>query len=282
MQQAYRQRAGTDSRVPAKVRSGAMARVDHMPAGSRVGVLGGAGYLPRGIGMFLRTPGVRLLGLLPALLAALLVLVLLGLLASMVDEAARALTPFADHWAEGARTALRLGVGFALLVAFLLLAVVTFVTLTNLIGQPFFERLSDQVERRLGHPPAGVDAPWWRTLPRATVESVLLLALVVAVNAPLFVLDLLPGLGQTVVPALQALASGFLLSVELLAIPLQRRGLHLGERLRFAWRHRGAVTGFGVAAFLLFLVPLANVLAMPGSIVGGTLLVRRLTGTPGD
>src|SRR6266498_136428 len=227
-----------------------MARVDHdqLPGGSRVGVLGGAGYLARGMGLFARTPGMRLLGLLPAVLAALLVLGLLVVLAT--------------------------------LVAFLLLAVVTFATLTNLIGQPFFERLSDRVERHLGNPPAGVDTPWWRTLPRGTVESVLVLALVVAVNLPLFVLDLLPLLGQTLVPLLQALVSGFLLSLELLAIPLQRRGLHLGARLRFAWRHRGAVTGFGVAAFLLFLVPLANVLAMPGSVVGGTLLVRRLTGTP--
>ncbi len=259
-----------------------MARVDHdqLPGGSRVGVLGGAGYLARGMGLFARTPGMRLLGLLPAVLAALLVLGLLVVLATLVDEFATALTPFADQWSESARTLLRAGVGFALLVAFLLLAVVTFATLTNLIGQPFFERLSDRVERHLGNPPAGVDTPWWRTLPCGTVESVLVLALVVAVNLPLFVLDLLPLLGQTLVPLLQALVSGFLLSLELLAIPLQRRGLHLGARLRFAWRHRGAVTGFGVAAFLLFLVPLANVLAMPGSVVGGTLLVRRLTGTP--
>ncbi len=259
-----------------------MARFDQreLPGGSRVGVLGGAGYLVRGMGLFARTPGMRLLGLLPALLAALLVVALLVVLATFVDELATALTPFADHWSEDARTLLRVGVGFALLVAFLLLAVVTFATLTSLIGQPFFERLSDRVERQLGNPPAGVDAPWWRSLPRATVESLLVLALVVAVNLPLFVLDLLPVLGQTLVPALQALASGFLLSLELLAVPLQRRGLHLGARLRFAWRHRGAVTGFGVAAFLLFLVPLANVLAVPGSIVGGTLLVRRLTGTP--
>lgn len=250
------------------------------PAGSRVGVLAGAGYLARGMGLFVRTPGVRLLGLLPAALAALIVLALLVVLATLVDEAATALTPFADQWSDSARTTLRVGVGFALLVAYLMLAVVTFATLTSLIGQPFFERLSDRVERHLGNPPPGADAPWWRTLPRGTVESVLLFALVVAVNLPLFVLDLVPVLGQTVVPGLQALVSGYLLSIELLSIPLQRRGLHLGERLRFAWRHRGAVTGFGVAAFLLFLVPFANVVAMPGSIVGGTLLVRRLTGTP--
>jgi CysZ protein len=254
-----------------------MAHVDSYQR-PRVGVLGGAGYLARGIRVFTGTPGIRLLGLLPAVLAAVLVLALLIVLVAVVDDAATALTPFADRWSEDARTFVRTGVAFALLVTYLILAVLTYATLTNVIGQPFFERVSDRVEHRLGDPPAGADAAWWRTLPRATVESVALFVLVVAVNVPLFLLNFVPLLGQTFVPALQALVSGFLLSIELCAIPLQRRGLHLSERLRFAWRHRGAVTGFGVAAFLLFLVPLANVLAMPGSIVGGTLLVRRLTG----
>jgi CysZ protein len=254
-----------------------MAQVD-FDQRPRVGVLGGVGYLARGIRVFTGTPGIRLLGLLPAVLAAVLVLALLIVLVAVVDDAAAALTPFADRWSEDARTFVRTGVAFALLVTYLILAVLTYATLTNVIGQPFFERVSDRIEHRLGDPPAGADAAWWRTLPRATVESVALFVLVVAVNVPLFLLNFVPLLGQTFVPALQALVSGFLLSVELCAIPLQRRGLHLSERLHFAWRHRGAVTGFGVAAFLLFLVPLANVLAMPGSIVGGTLLVRRLTG----
>ena len=38
--------------------------------------------------------------------------------------------------------------------------------------------------------------------------------------------------------------------------------------------------GFGITAFLLFLVPLMNVLALPGAVVGATLLVRRLSGDP--
>jgi uncharacterized protein involved in cysteine biosynthesis len=78
------------------------------------------------------------------------------------------------------------------------------------------------------------------------------------------VLGLFPVVGQTVVPVVQALVAGFFLAVELLAIPLERRGLHLAGRLRFVWRHRAQTLGFGVTAFLLFLVPLMNVLAMPG------------------
>jgi CysZ protein len=242
------------------------------------GVLAGAGFLPRGLRLFLATPGVWLLGVVPVLLAAALVVVLLVVLGVYLDELAGALTPFADRWPEQARRLVRAGVGLALLGAYVALVVLTFAALTNLIGQPFFERLSDRVEGALGDPPPGIDAPWWRTLPRATLESVALLACVAVSSAPLVVLGLVPGIGQTVVPVLGALLSGFFLAIELLAIPLQRRGLHLRERLRFVWRHRAMTVGFGVAAFLVFLVPLASIIVMPGAIVGGTLLVRHLTG----
>jgi len=244
------------------------------------GPVAGATDVLRGIGLFLRTPGVRLLGILPVLLAALLVLVLLGLLVVYLDELAGALTPFADRWDESSRTLVRVGAGLALLLGSTAVLVVSFTVIAQIIGQPFYERISDRVEHQLGVPPAGADAPWWRTFPRASLESALLLALTLACTAPLLVLGLLPVLGQSVVPVLQALVAGFFLAVELLAIPLQRRGLHLAGRLRFVWRHRAQTLGFGVTAFLLFLVPLMNVLAMPGAVVGAVLLVRRLSDGP--
>ncbi|HEV8652140.1 MAG TPA: EI24 domain-containing protein [Actinomycetes bacterium] len=246
--------------------------------GAPPGAVSGAGYMARGMRTFLATPAVWLLGLVPVLIAGLLVLALLALLVGNVDAVAAWLTPFADHWSPGARGALRDAVGIAVVLGALLLAVLSFATLANMIGQPFFERISDRVERDLGDPPAGIDSPWWRTLPRATVESLVLFVLILGVNLPLLLLGLTPVVGQSLVPVVQAVVSGYLLSVELLAIPLERRGLRLRARLRFAWSHRGPVTGFGVAAFLLFLVPFANVVAMPGAVIGGTLLVRRLTG----
>jgi CysZ protein len=250
------------------------------PPRRSAGPLAGGADVLRGIGLFLGTPGVRLLGILPVLLAALLVLSLLGLLVVYVDELAEALTPFADRWDESSRTLVRVGAGLALLLGSTVVLVVSFTVIAQIIGQPFYERISDRIEHQLGAPPPGADAPWWRSFPRASLESALLLALTVACTAPLFVLGLFPVLGQTVVPVVQALVAGFFLAVELLAIPLQRRGLHLAGRLRFVWRHRAQTLGFGVTAFLLFLVPLMSVLAMPGAVVGATLLVRRLSGEP--
>jgi CysZ protein len=253
-----------------------------LPPGGRTRggpVAGGADVL-RGIGLFLGTPGVRLLGILPVLLAALVVLALLGVLVVYLDELADALTPFADRWDESSRTLVRVGTGLAVLLGSTAVMVVSFTVIAQIIGQPFYERISDRIEHQLGAVPAGADAPWWRTFPRASLESALLLAMTLACTAPLFVLGLLPVLGQTVVPVLQALVAGFFLAVELLAIPLERRGLHLSGRLRFVWRHRAQTLGFGLTAFFLFLVPLMNVLALPGAVVGATLLARRLSGDP--
>ena len=268
---------------PPVARPSAAAPARPGPPGSPAGPLGqalaGAAFLPRGIRAFLATPGLRLLGLSPVLIAGALVTVVLAVLVLWLDELAALLTPFAADWPETARTGIRALAGLAVLGAAVVVLVVTFVALVNLIGQPFYERIADRVEARLGDRPPGAGAPWWRTLPRATLESLTLLALVLICTLPLLVLGVVPVLGQTVVPVVGALVSGFFLAIELLAIPLERRGLRLRQRLRFVWRHRAMTVGFGVASFLLFLVPLMNILAMPGAIVGGVLLVRRLTET---
>jgi CysZ protein len=242
------------------------------------GMLAGAGFLARGIRTFLGTRGVRLLGIAPVLVAGALVLVLLAALVTAIDPLVNVLTPFADGWADGARTAIRVLAGAALLGLFLALVVVAFAALVNMIGQPFYERIADRVEARFGPVPHTAELPWWRTLPRATAESAGLLVLVGLCAVPLFVLGLVPVVGQTVAPVAGALVSGFFLAIELLAIPLERRGVRARERMRFVWRHKAVTVGFGVASFLLFLVPLMNVVAMPGAIVGGVLMVRWLEG----
>ncbi len=269
-----------DRPAAAASRVGRRPRSLRRPARRAGGPMAGGADVLRGIGMFLGTPGVRLLGIVPVLLAGVLVLALLGLLVVYLDELADALTPFADRWDESSRTLVRVGTGLVVLLGSTALLVVSFTVICQIIGQPFYERISDRIEHDLGvhRGGAGQGAPWWRSFPRASLESALLLAMTLACTAPLFVLGLFPVFGQTVVPVLQTLVAGFFLAVELLAIPLERRGLHLAGRLRFVWRHRGQTLGFGITAFLLFLVPLMNVLAMPGAVVGATLLVRRLSG----
>ncbi len=243
-------------------------------------LLTGAFCLPRGLRRFLGTPGLRLRGIVPAVLTLLLVSALFGGLLASLPFLVGALTPFADRWDPDQRTLLQLGVGTAITALAGMLLLVSFVTLTNLVGQPFYEQISDGVERRLGPPPPGADTSWWRTLPAATAQSVATVLMAVALTVPVLPFGLIPVVGQAIVSTWGALVGGFMLALELTGIPLERRRFGFRDRIRFVWRHRAYTVGFGLAVFLLFLVPLMGALAMPGAVVGGTLLVRRLTGMP--
>jgi uncharacterized protein involved in cysteine biosynthesis len=80
--------------------------------------------------------------------------------------------------------------------------------------------------------------------------------------------------GQTVVPVVAALVSGYFLTLELTSIALERRGLRRRERFALLRRDRALSVGFGASVFVVFLIPLGAVLAMPGAVAGGTLLAR--------
>ena len=261
-----------------------MHRHQPTPPGARATrPLRGAGYLWRGLRTYLGTPGIRLTGMVPVLLVGALFWAALVLLVVFIDQVVAWATPFADTWSESGRVAVRAVVGLAVLGLYVALVVLTFAALANLVGQPFYERIVDRVEAGLGGRgpgPAAAERPWWRTLPAATLESIALLALTLLCSLPVFLVGLVPVVGQAAALVAGALVSGFFLAIELLGIPLERRGLGPVERFRWAWRHRDLTIGFGVAAFLLFLVPLMNVVAMPAAVVGGTLLVRGATGLP--
>jgi uncharacterized protein involved in cysteine biosynthesis len=233
----------------------------------------GAACLVRGVGIFVATPGLWLIGLLPALLAlAVLVGLVIGFVVAL-PAVAGAVTPFANGWNPTDRDTLRLLVELVLAVGAVWLAIVSYTALALTIGQPFYEAIS----RRVDPAPDVERTRALRAVGRALRDGLLLVVLTAALSLALLVLGFVPVLGQTVVPVLGACITGFFLSVELTAIALERRGLGLGDRLALLWRRRLLALGFGVAAFVLFLIPLGAVLCMPGAVAGGTLLARRLT-----
>jgi CysZ protein len=240
-------------------------------------LLDGAACLGRGLGIFAGTPRLWVIGLLPALLALIVLVALVGGFVAVLPAAVTALTPFASGWSQVDRDALRLLVGLVLAVGAGWLALISYTAVAVAIGQPFYEAISRRVDEREGGTPAVVEVPWWRAIGRALRDGLLLVAVTAGVSLALFALGFVPLLGQTIVPVLGACVTGFFLAVELSSVALERRGLALRERLRLMWRRRLLTLGFGLAAFLLFLVPLGAVVGMPGAIAGGTLLARRLT-----
>ena len=193
----------------------------------------GAGLLGRGLQLVLRSPRLLGLGLLPALISGVLYVIAL-VAADQVPARSGPLGRPASPTAgpTGARDLLEVLAGIAILGLAVLLGILTFTAVTLVIGDPFYERISELVEDQFGGVPDAVEVSFWPALRRSIVDSIRLIVLSVVVAVPLFLIGLIPAVGQTVSPVLGALAGGWLLAVELTGVAFQRRG----QRLRHAGR----------------------------------------------
>ncbi|UQX01046.1 EI24 domain-containing protein [Streptomyces sp. RerS4] len=217
-------------------------------------------------------------GLLPGLVSLVLYAAALFGLFQGADDFTRWATPFASDWSSpwlglfrGFLTALVYALG-------LFLAVITFTAVTLLVGQPFYESLSEQVDRTEGGEVPDSGRSFWEDLWISARDSLRLLVRVALVGILLFALGFIPVIGQTVVPVIGFCVSGFFLTQELTSVALQRRRVDLDEQLRLLRGRRALALGFGVPLVLVFLVPLVAVFLMPGAVAGATLMVRELTG----
>ncbi|MFF7751202.1 EI24 domain-containing protein [Streptomyces sp. NPDC007971] len=240
----------------------------------------GFGYLLQGqrwVGRHGRQYGF---GLLPGLITLVLYAAALVALAVWGEDAVSWATPFADHWASPWQGLFR---GFLTAVLFalgLLLAVLTFTAVTLLIGQPFYESLSESVDADVSSdgtaPQSGL--PLWRELWISARDSLRILVRAGLWGVLLFAAGFLPFVGQTAVPVIGFFVTGFFLTEELAAVALQRRGVDLRARLALLRSRKTLVWGFGTPLGLAFLVPFVAVFLMPGAVAGATLLARDLLG----
>ncbi|TDD71185.1 hypothetical protein E1298_35990 [Actinomadura rubrisoli] len=221
-----------------------------------------------------RHPVQWLFGLIPALIVLAVYASALVVLAFQVDDLAGWVTPFADGWSEAARTSARVVAGIAIYGAAVFLAILTFTAVTLLIGDPFYEAIAVRVEESQGGAPPDPGDPLLVQIGRAVRDTVILATIALLFAAVFFACGFLPVVGQTVVPVVAACVSGYFLAGELTSVALERRGLRRRDRFALLKRNRPLAVGFGAATFVVFLIPLGAVLAMPGAVAGGTLLAR--------
>lgn len=221
-----------------------------------------------------RTPRLLLLGMLPALVTALVVVAaIVGLLFVVGDLVAWA-TPFADDWADGVRSVLRFAIGAALVGGAVLIGVITFVTVTLTIGSPFYERISVRVDHALGGLPA--DGP--ESVDGGLTDAFRPIIMSVGVALVAFVAGLVPVAGTVAVAVISAVGAGWMMALELTEKPLSARGFNLDGRRDQLRRRRVLALSFGIPAYLLCLVPIVALVTMPAAVAGATLLARELRG----
>lgn len=240
----------------------------------------GASYLARGLRIVVSRPKLLLLGAIPAFVVFTLLVAGYVALGYWIEDLTVAATAFADGWSETWRTTMRITAGVLMFGVALLLGVVFFTSLTLLVGGPFYEFIAEQVEDMVGGVPGAVSYSWWRAFVRGLRDSVLLLAVSLVLTLPLFCAGFVPLVGQTVVPVLAASVGGWILALELVGVPFQRRGLRLADRQRALRQRRSLTLGLGVPVYFLNAIPFLAVVVMPSAVAAGVLLAREVLGVP--
>lgn len=242
----------------------------------------GFGYLIKGQRWVVRHGRWLGIGLVPGLITLVVYAGALVGLGYGADDLAAWATPFADDWSSPWLGLLRTTLTVLVFAFGLFLAVITFTAVTLLVGQPFYESLSEEVDRAEGGEVPESGLPLWRDLWISARDSVRILLRVALYAVLLFALGFVPVAGQSVVPLIGFCVTGYFLAEELTAVALQRRGMVLKDRLALLRGRRLLILGFGVPLGLAFLVPFVAVFLMPGAVAGATLLARELVGQDGD
>ncbi len=236
----------------------------------------GVGLLLRGFRLVFSSPKRVLVGALPAVITAVLMIAGLFLLFTSIDSLVGWLTGFADSWSDTWRNIVRVAIGISVIAVTLGLSVLLFTAITLMIGGPFYEYIAEEVEDELGGVPEAEQVGWWRGFLVGLRGTLLLVGTSILFAIPLFFAGFIPIVGQTLVPVLAVCINGYLLGIELTGIPFTRRGRTFKQRRQILATRRSLVLGFAVPTYLLCLVPLAAIVVIPAAMAGGTVLSHRL------
>ncbi|WP_283496581.1 EI24 domain-containing protein [Cryobacterium sp. PH29-G1] len=234
----------------------------------------GTAFLGRGLQLWVTSPRLMLLGALPALIVGIAYLAGSVLLFVNLETIAVALSPFASGWDEPWRTGMRIVAGAAAAAAGILVLAYSFVAVTLIAGDPFYERIWHDVENNLGNPPAERSPGLLRGILRSVADALRLVGLAIVVAIGLLLCGFIPGLGQLIALILGAVFGGWILTLELTGLAFDARGFTLGQRKRMLRTRRARSLGFGVLTYLLFLIPGAAVIVMPAAVAGAAMLSR--------
>lgn len=235
---------------------------------------GGVAFLGRGLRMWVTSPRLMLIGAIPALIVGVVFVIGIVLLVANIGSLTAWMTPFADGWVEPWQTGSRFVAGAAVVVFALVLLAYAFTAVTLVVGDPFYERIWRTVEERLGNPPGDNNPGLMRSALRGVGDAVRLLVPALLVGLALVACSFIPLVGAFLAFVLGAAFGGWTLTLELAGYSFDARGFTLRDRRRMLGRRRARSLGFGVATYLLFLIPFGAVLVMPAAVAGAAMLSR--------
>lgn len=212
-----------------------------------------------GLRMLIRHPALLALSLIPIALTVVLLLLLAFGCAWLIGQ----LFPgsMEDSW--------RFPVQAAIFLLALLLGYFVYLPLARIVLAPFSEALCRKAHTISTGESFRSDAGWGR----AIFEGMKLVLLQIVVAAAVLALGLIfPPIGMP----LGILMGAFLCGLDFLDVPLSARGMPLRKKLGLIGRNKALALGFGIASYLMLLIPGVNLLSLPVGVIGATLLTDQL------
>ncbi|MEP6844182.1 MAG: EI24 domain-containing protein [Pseudolysinimonas sp.] len=249
-------------------------RVARSPGATRE-FLSGFAVLGRGFALWRRRPGLMLLGMVPAVVVAIVFAAVVVLLAINIQAVISFITPFADNWDAELARLFRLLAAVALIIGVVALGAFGYTTITLLVGDPVYARIWREIEREHGELPEGLEPGFWRGL----ADSGWLFWRAVGLGLVLTLVGIIPLVGAPLAVLGELVFGGRIVALELTSRPLEARGLLRVERRRVLRSRNARVVGFGVAVNLCMLLPGGAVLVMPAAVAGATELARHALDT---
>ncbi len=187
----------------------------------------------------------------------------------------------APPWLAGALTWLPTWAGvvddvlrWLLAIALLIATGLLLVQFGAILGAPWYGNLAEQIERIcMGQVPAGPMSlsGGLRDIGRAIAFQVKKLILAIVLFVPLLLCNFVPILGGGVVSLGSTVVAAFLVCLDFLDAPLERRKLSFRHKLSLVVRTLPASLSFSLVCLGLVSVPFLNLLAVPLCVVAGTL-----------
>lgn len=168
-------------------------------------------------------------------------------------------------------------VGIGFLLHFLLIVVLFICTgfllvqFGVLLGSPWYGKLSEQLEKlRIGQLQI-VEVGIAQDVSRAIQFELKKLMLVMGLGLPLLLLNFLPGIG-TLIASIGGIAlAAFIICIDFLDAPMERRRLRFREKLGIVLSSLPASASFSLVCLGLVSIPLLNLLTIPLCVASGTL-----------
>ncbi|MBF0292382.1 MAG: EI24 domain-containing protein [Nitrospinae bacterium] len=163
-------------------------------------------------------------------------------------------------------------IGSALFAVSILIVAFGFASVGLILSAPFNDILSAAVEEKLAGKVVTRQTPAWGFIKSTIINETKKMSLVLFIQLSLFLMNLVPGVGQVAFVVLSAMFISFVMAYEFTGYTLDRRGFSFAQKRMFIVSRFGLAMGFGALAGAISLVPVVNFLLMPVSVAGGTIL----------